>query len=337
MNVTRFQDIIGHADVIAHMQRAIAGEHISHAYILSGPEGIGKRSIARLFASTLLCLTPVTDEHGHIEPCGTCISCQKMESASHPDCREVIHEKPSTISVAEIREQVVADADIRPYESLWKVYIIPDADLMNPQAQNALLKTIEEPPSYAVILLLSENTDMLLPTIRSRCVELPLRAVPDEEVEQYLTTQLLIPQHKAAVIAAFAQGSIGKAIAFSKDDAFSNRVTGIVSLMTRIQELSLQQCVEAMEGLAADKKELLRTLDIIRTWYRDVLYFKATKEVDGLVFRERTKEITKQASDRSYEGLQSILDALYRAGMRIRANVDRTVTLELLFLTMMEN
>ena len=120
------------------------------------------------------------------------------------------HEKPNTISVDDIRVQVNDDIAIRPYSSKYKVYIIADADVMTVQAQNALLKTIEEPPAYAVIMLLTENAEVLLPTIRSRCVMMKLRNIKDQLVKKYLMEQLEVPDYKADVCVAFAQGEYGK-------------------------------------------------------------------------------------------------------------------------------
>lgn len=113
--------------------------------------------LANLFAMTLLCETRDN------EPCGKCHSCKQAESGNHPDIIRVTHEKPNSISVDDIRTQVNNTVDIKPYQGPYKVYIIPQADMMTPQAQNAILKTIEEPPSYAVFLLLTENAETLLP------------------------------------------------------------------------------------------------------------------------------------------------------------------------------
>ena len=175
---------------------------MSHAYILNGERGSGKRMLANLFAMTLLC------ESGNSEPCGKCHSCRQAESGNHPDIIRVTHEKPNSISVDDIRTQVNNTVDIKPYQGPYKVYIIPQADLMTPQAQNAILKTIEEPPAYAIFLLLTENAEMLLPTINSRCVMLKLRNIKDTLIRKYLMENLEIPDHKADMCTAFAQGNV---------------------------------------------------------------------------------------------------------------------------------
>ena len=201
-----FKDVVGHKDIIQYIKNAVSQDKVSHAYILNGERGSGKKLLANLFAQTLQC------EEGKEEPCYYCHSCRQAVSGNHPDIIRVTHEKPGSISVDDIRKQINEDIQIKPYSGKYKIYIMADADLMTVQAQNALLKTIEEPPSYAVIFLLTENADSLLPTICSRCVMLKLRNIKDQLVKKYLMEQLQIPDYKAELCTAFAQGNIGRAI-----------------------------------------------------------------------------------------------------------------------------
>ena len=157
-----FKDVVGHKDIIQYIQNAVEQDKVSHAYILNGAKGSGKKMLAKLFAMTLQC------ENSQLEPCGECRSCRQADSGNQPDIITIQHEKPGSISVDDIREQLNGDIMIKPYSNRYKIYIIPEADLLTVQAQNALLKTIEEPPEYAIIFLLTENADSLLPTIRSR-------------------------------------------------------------------------------------------------------------------------------------------------------------------------
>ena len=161
-----FKDVVGHKDIINYISNAVAMDQVSHAYILNGERGAGKKMLALLFAMTLLC------EKKGPGPCNECHSCKQAESGNHPDIIRVTHEKPNSIGVDDIRVQVNNTVMIKPYQGPYKVYIIDRADLMTVEAQNALLKTIEEPPQYTVIMLLTENADLLLPTVTSRCVML---------------------------------------------------------------------------------------------------------------------------------------------------------------------
>ena len=328
--LTGFAEIIGHADIISHMQNAIRGGKISHAYLLAGERGSGKKKLAETFAMALQC-----ERHG-TDPCGECPSCKKALSGNHPDILYVRHDKPASVSVDDIRGQVVSDVAIRPYESPYKVYIIDDASKMTPQAQNALLKTLEEPPAYAVILLLADNAEMLLPTILSRCVMLRLKPVSDSEIKAFLMNRLHVPDYQAEIEASFAQGNPGRAKQIAESSEFMEMVENAVRQMKRSREKEIYEMVEEIRALSADKQNVQDYLDIYTMWFHDVLMYKATTEIDGLIFKEELAAIRERAAVSSYEGLEKILEAIRNAGDRLRANVNFDLTMELLFLTMKE-
>lgn len=325
-----FDTIVGHEQVILHLQHAIANNKVSHSYIFTGEPGSGKKLLASMFAMTLQC-----KEKG-VDPCLKCDSCKKALSKNHPDIISITHEKPNSISVEDIREQLIGDVAIKPYESPYKVYIMNDADKMTPQAQNALLKTIEEPPAYAVILLLTDNADALLPTIRSRCVRLDLRPVSDNLVKNYLMEKLHIPDYEAQVDASFAQGNIGKAEEAATSEEFADMTKNSLRILKYAESMEVSELVEAVKKLAEDKNNIYDYLDLFLLWYRDVLMFKATREVDNLVFKEEINAIKDQARDRSYEGLENIIEAIEKCKKRLHANVNFDLALELLFLTIRE-
>ena len=185
-----FHDIIGHDDIIRHLKNAIETGKVSHSYIFTGEPGSGKKLLAGTFAAALQC------ESGESEPCMTCDSCKKVIGKNHPDIITVTHEKPGSISIDEVRDQVVRDVDIKPYCSPYKIYIIPDAEMMTVQAQNAILKTIEEPPEYAVFILLAENTAAFLPTVLSRCVLFDIKPLPNDTVKNYLVAKGIFQDHR---------------------------------------------------------------------------------------------------------------------------------------------
>ena len=326
-----FKDVVGHRDIIQYIQDAVQQNKVSHAYILNGQRGSGKKMLANLFAMTLQC------ESGQPEPCGECHSCIQANSGNHPDIITVRHEKPASISVDDIRTQMNGDIMIKPYSSPYKIYIVPEADLLTVQAQNALLKTIEEPPEYAVIFLLTENADSLLPTIRSRCVMLKLRNIKDKLVKKYLMEQLRIPDYQADLCAAFAQGNIGRAIMLAKSEHFNEIKEEAIQLLKYIDEMELYEVVSAIKEIGKYKLEITDYLDIITIWYRDVLMYKATKDVGGLVFGDQLKYIKEKAAKSSYEGLERILESIEKAKARLRANVNFDLVMELLFLTIKEN
>ena len=325
-----FNNVIGHEEIIRHLQNAIKTGKISHSYIFAGEPGSGKRLLAGIYAMTLQC------EAGGENACGKCESCKRAIGKNHPDIIMVKHEKPNTISIDEIREQVVNDVDIKPYSSPHKIYIIPDAEIMTPQAQNALLKTIEEPPEYAVIMLLTSNIDGLLPTIRSRCVRLDLKVVDDGLVKKYLMEHLHIPDYQAEIDASFAHGSIGKAKEAATSQEFADITQKALKILKYADSMEVYELTEAIKNLSSEKQNIDDYLDIFQFWFRDVLMFKATREIDNLVFKQEINYIREQASQRSYENLEKILEALDKTKVRLRANVNTELALELLFLTIRE-
>ncbi len=326
-----FSDIIGHRQIIEHFKKAISYGKVSHAYILNGPELSGKMMLADAFAMTLQC------EKKGTEPCGVCHSCRQAISRNQPDIIYLTHEKPATISVDDIRRQINNDIGIKPYASPYKIYIVDEAEKMNQQAQNALLKTIEEPPPYGVILLLTTNADAFLPTILSRCITLNLKVIPDQEIRDYLMHHCQIPDYKADICTAFAQGNVGKAIRLASNEDFNELKDSALQLVKRIGDIELYEMTEVIKEISEYKLTISDYFDLLTIWYRDVLLYKATADIDGLIFKDEIYAIKKQAGKSSYAGIEHILEALDKAKLRLNANVNFDLTMELLLLTMKEN
>ena len=313
------------------MQSALSAKKISHAYIINGEKSSGKEFIAKVFAMALQC------EKGELEPCQECHACKQALSNNQPDIIRVGHEKPNTISVDDIRAQINNDVAIKPYSSPYKIYIVNEAEKMTPQAQNAILKTLEEPPEYAVILLLTSNVNALLPTILSRCVVLNMKPVADEKVRKFLMEELQVPDYKADVCVAFARGNVGKAKALASSEDFENIKNEALSLLKYIQDMELHEIVAAIKKIGDYKLEINDYFDIMAIWYRDVLLFKATKDANHLVFREELGALRKCAQRSSYEGIEIVINALDTAKRRLDANVNFDLVMELLLLTIQEN
>lgn len=325
-----FNDIVGQVQIKEHLQHALAEGRISHAYIFNGEKSMGKEFVAKVFAMALQC------EKGEINPCQECHSCRQALSGNQPDIIFVSHEKPNTISVDDIRTQINGDVGIKPYSSKYKIYIVPEAEKMNVQAQNAILKTLEEPPEYAVIMLLVANVNALLPTILSRCVTLNMKPVSDQELKKYLMEKMQIPDYKADVCVAFARGNVGKARNLAKSEEFENVKSEALSLLKYIQDMEMYEIVSAIKKINEYKLEISDYLDIMAIWYRDVLLFKATKDVNHLIFREEISAIRRVAGRTSYEGIEDVIEALDTAKKRLEANVNFDLTMELLLLTIKE-
>ena len=325
------EKVLGHEEVIKHLQNAAAMDKVSHSYIFAGEKGSGKKLLAKLFAMTLQC-----EKHGK-EPCLQCGSCKKAMNRNHPDIIYVTHEKPNSIGIEDIREQLIGDVAIKPYSGPYKIYIVDEAEKMTVQAQNALLKTIEEPPAYAVILLLVNNGGSLLPTISSRCVTLNFKPVRDEVIKQYLMEELHVPDYQAEVSVAFAQGNVGKAKQIATAEDFTQMMEAALMILKKSKDMEVYEMVDAIKALSEEKHTIYEYLDLFLVWFRDVLMFKATHEIDGLVFRQEYKDIKNRADKSSYEGLENIIKAIENAKVRLQANVNFELTMELLFLTIREN
>lgn len=326
-----FRDVVGHQQIITHLETAMKMNKVSHAYIFSGEKGSGKKLLADVFAEALQC------EQEGTEACKDCHSCKQAESGNHPDIIHVTHEKPNSIGVEDIREQLVNDVQIKPYNGRYKIYIVADADKMTVQAQNALLKTIEEPPVYAVILLLVNNSTALLPTILSRCVMLSIKPIADAEVKKYLMEHVQIPDYEAEVCTAFAQGNIGKAVLLATSENFNEIKNTALHLLKNISRMEIQEVIATVKAVSEFKMEIQDFLDFLAVWYRDILYFKATRDINGLIFRDQVNVITDQINKSSYEGIENIIAGLQKAKVRLNANVNFDLTMELLFLLIKEN
>lgn len=326
-----FDDIIGQELIKEHMKNAISANKIGHAYIINGERGSGKEFIARVFARTIQC------EKKGTEPCEECHSCKQALSQNHPDIIKITHEKPNTISVDDIREQINGDVMIKPYGDGRKIYIINDAEKMNAQAQNALLKTLEEPPEYVTIILLTTNAELLLPTIKSRCILLNMKPVEARLMRKYLIEKLCIADYQADVCIAFARGNIGRAKMLATSEDFENIKSEAVALVKNIHDMDMDELLKAIKTLGEYKLDMEDFFDIVTIWYRDVLLYKATMSVGDLTFKDQLKYIKKQADNSTYEGIEKVIRSIESAKTRLKANVNYELTMELMLLTIREN
>ncbi|MFQ9509745.1 MAG: DNA polymerase III subunit delta' [Lachnospiraceae bacterium] len=325
-----FEKIIGNEHIKEHFLNAIKSGKIPHSYILNGEDGMGKMMFAKSFAQMLLC------KNTGIKPCSECHACKQFESGNHPDLIYVTHEKPSTIGVDDIRNGLINDVLIKPYESQYKIYIVDEAEKLSIQAQNALLKTIEEPPSYAIVFLLTSNSESFLQTIRSRCIVLNLKPVSDNRIYQYLKEHDL-DETTIPTIVRFARGNIGKALKMASSDSFSQMIETIMSLLEHVQEYTFEQLLQTVTKLGEYKLSIKDCIDFMQLWFRDVLLYKATNDINLLVFHDEYKYIKKAAMTCSYEGIENIIQSMDKAKRRLDANVNFDLTLELMLLTMKDN
>ncbi|MCR4908413.1 MAG: DNA polymerase III subunit [Lachnospiraceae bacterium] len=320
----KFEDIVGQEEIVSFFRRSIRQNKISHAILISGEKHTGKKFMARIFASALCC------ERGGENPCGECRSCKMAETENHPDIVPVLHEKPTSFGVNDVRKGINDDIVIKPYQTNRKIYIVPDASMMTPGAQNALLKTLEEPPSYAVIILLADNRETLLPTILSRCICLSVKPVPNGTLRGILREKGKLSEGDMDLAVAFARGSIGRAELLSESEEFSECLRECVRLLSRMERLSSSDERTFLKLIADNKGKEADYLDFFRVWFRDVLYYKATEDAEGLTFSHGRREIMRYAGKLSYEELRKTVDYIEEIQASLRAGVSPGLSFELL-------
>ena len=344
-----WNDVVGLTQLTDNLQNAIKHNKISHAYLIQGEKLSGKRMIADIFARALQCeagkassehqetLFEMPSEATGPRPCNQCRSCKQAINGNHPDIIYVTHEKPNVISVDNIRQQVNGDIDIKPYSGDYKIYIIDEAEKMNVQAQNALLKTLEEPPSYAVILLLATRAEAMLQTILSRCVVLNTKPVPDDLIKHYLMQKVEIPDYRASICASFARGNVGRVIELASNEVFDHMKSSVLGLLKHITELETNQIAAEVKKITEEKFDTNDYLDLCFIWYRDVLLYKACGGFGSscpVIFKEELTALESAAKYYHYEAIERIIHAIDRARSRIAANVNFDLTMELMFLDM---
>ena len=319
-----FSDILGQDTVKQHFTAAVASDRVSHAYMLTGEAGMGKGALADAFAAMLLC------ERDHLHPCGVCHACRQVSADTHPDLIRVTHEKPNSISVDEVREQICAEAVIRPFSGKKRVFIVSEAEKMTPQAQNALLKTIEEPPEYVVILLLTESEDALLETIRSRCVKLKMRPVPDQVIRNALRKVGDISEEDIALAVSFARGVPGKAVGMAKSEEFRQCCGLYRKTMEQLPGGSVSTMLEAAAAVREADPDMEEFISFVRMYCRDLLVLKKDRRAKNLIFSGQAEGLSRAAGEISLRGAGRILDELERTEDRLKANVSGELALEML-------
>ncbi|WP_273327393.1 ATP-binding protein [Vallitalea guaymasensis] len=326
-----FDEIVGHNEIINHLQSAIKTNKISHAYIIDGEKGIGKKLIANTFAKTLQC------QKKGISPCDECISCRTFDSLNNPDVIYVEQTKKTGIGVDDIREQINQDINIKPYQHPYKIYIVDNADTMTEQAQNALLKTIEEPPSYVRILLLSNNINKFLITILSRCVVLKLKPIMPDKVMNYVIEKLQISDYRSELITSFAQGIIGKAKELASSTEFFDMRESMIKIVDIIINGDDYQLLEVSQKFEDYKDDIQDFLDLLMTWFRDLLIVKKINDEMYIINRDKYRTLLKQAQVLSYNRISIMIENINKAKNLLKQNANFRLVIEMMILQTKEN
>lgn len=323
--------VLGQNHIEKHFENAIKLGKISHAYIINGEKGSGKMALAVNFAKALQC----ENSQNMGKACCECKSCKQTDSKNQPDIKYITYEK-SGIGIDDIRTQLNEDIEIKPYSSKYKVYIIPQSETMTVQAQNALLKTIEEPPAYAVIILLTTNAEMFLPTILSRCVMLNMRPVKDEVIKNKLMAEYGIGEYDARVAAAFSGGNTGKAVRLATSEDFIELKKSVIESIQALENGGMDVISAEVKKAKEIKKDIDEYFSLMRIWFRDLLLYKATQKVDSLIFQDDYQAIEEMSKKYSFYDLDIIIKAIEQAESRIKSNVNFDATIEILLLVIKE-
>ena len=240
-----FDALLGNDQLKENLTAARRKGRLSHFYLLSGPKGSGKHTLADLIAAAMLCKDPDG-------PCGVCRSCRKVLSGNHPDCITIDDPTKKTVTVDLIR-QARADIFVRPNEGERKIYLFPRAQDMGIPGQNALLKVLEEPPSYGVFLLLTDNPEKLLPTVRSRCVELKLRALPEDLLSRTLRSEFPEAGEERIRAAILRSGGyLGQARELLSGEGLSDNARSFAAAYAARDVFGLQKILTPMEKWKRD-------------------------------------------------------------------------------------
>lgn len=321
-------DLLASDDIINYINNSIQSNRLSHSYIIAGESGMGKGDYASYFAKLLQCETKNTH-------CEECISCKQANSNNHPDIIWLKSNNKS-IPVDQIRDKVNNEILIKPYYSKYKIYIIEDGDKMLESAQNALLKTIEEPPKYAVIIILAQNVNKLLQTIISRCIILNLSPRNKSFIKNYLIKRYEVHYDLAQSASLYAAGNIGRGIKFIIDEEFINIKNETTKFLKDIKKYNVKEIIHYLKEISKNKDKIDEYLDIISLWYRDILMYKATKNDDLIIFIDEIDYIEDNAESLSYEALDDIILYLEKTNERIKYNINFDYNLELMLLNLKE-
>lgn len=321
-----FEEIIGYEGVKEHIKHSLKLGRLSHAYILDGPMGSGKKLVAGTMAKTLQC------EEGGETPCNTCISCMTFDSENHPDVIYVKPTKKKSIGIEDIRKQIGETIDLKPYKYDYKIYIIDQADILTEQAQNALLKTIEEPPEYVIVLMLSKNINAFLPTILSRCVVLTLRPLQKELIRSYLIKEEGIPDYQADMYTAFANGTIGMGKKLAKSEEFVEMRNKTLGLLHGLRGYNRVETMESYKELDAYKDKIDQVLNLMYIWYRDLLMVKENLEEKHIMNRDHMVKLESESSYISLKKIIDNLDVIEKTRRSLKRNTNFQLAMEMMLL-----
>ena len=316
-----FDEIVGHRRQLEILRLALTSGRLHHAYLFVGPEGIGKRMLATALAQAVHCGARVGDF------CGSCVNCTRIADGNHPDVRiiEPLAGKKE-ISIQQVRE-FERELNYRSFTGKRKIIIVDPATLMNLASQNALLKTLEEPPQDSLIILIASSAGGLLPTLRSRCLRISFAPLARAEIARYLRTKQGVTGDEVEFLAAMSMGSIGAALGLDKE-AFVEKRRVWAGIIGALKAGDYQSAMSAAEALAGNRDDALKFLAWAQCWYRDLLVYGVTGDDGELVNLDMREQIEQHAAPAQSEQQIAALTASTAAAAAIHRNLNRRMVLE---------
>jgi DNA polymerase III subunit delta' len=323
-----FSEIIGHEKQLENLRQSLLNGRLHHAYLFVGPDGIGKRTLGLAMAQAIHCSELENDF------CGGCGACRAIQAGNHADVRvvEPLSNKKD-ISIQQVRELEKA-LSLRSFSGRRKVAIIDPATLMNWAAQNALLKTLEEPPQGCVLILIASNAGGLLPTVRSRAIALSFRPLPRQLIVDFLI-RTGKAREQAESLAALAMGSLGTVSKIDKEKMIEKRLEWMRTLVS-LRAGDYRAVLNAAEALAGNREETVKFLQWAGLWYRDLLSFRIAHTTNQVVNVDMLPEIEEQSAAMAEDDLFSLLSKTGEASQLIQRNLNRRMVLEDLLLRVIE-
>lgn len=316
-----FTDIYGHENKIDILRKTLIQKRIGHAYLFSGIAAIGKKALALELIKAINCEN-VDTLH---DACGTCASCRRIQHASHPDVF-FVEANGQFIRIDSIR-QMQERTQCKPLEAKRRAFIIDDADKMNEQSANALLKMLEEPSLVNIIILVTSRPYSLPQTIVSRCQHVRFNPLNTETVAGFLVAEKGIDQQKALLLAALSGGSVGQALDLDKEDTVTYRAE-LLNLLSTTRRQDPFSLINFASFLGQKKKEIGQGLKILNSFFRDALIFKEVGNADMLINQDHIKYISTCAGGLSGEQILQNIEQIEKAGDILAQNVNKSLTLE---------
>lgn len=324
-----FKDIVGQEKAVNILLKSLKEDKVSPSYIFVGSEGVGKKFTAVEFAKTINCL----NVNNNLEACEICNVCNKINKQCCPDLK-IIEPIKGSIKIEQIRE-LRREIDLKPFEDRKKIYIIDQAEEMTIEASNCLLKTIEEPPDYAIIILICINTDSILPTIISRCQLIKFRLIDSSKIRKILFNKVNSEESKAELVSKLAQGSIGKAFKLISDKEYFNRREKLLDYLNKVLPGKYDSNFFInIEKILMDINNIEERLEIILLWYRDILIIKELGIKEYIINSDKIEVLKEKSRVYSKEMLIDILDYIEQIKEFMKKNINRRLVSERLYLKM---